>query len=91
MTGYKNPPIENLVRVDEGARVTDVMGRGELDGEIIAQQIKGENIFIVGMDTKENFPGRPPVFTRSIARYTPRILATAEIIADLLQSKLHTF
>ncbi len=85
MTGYQNPPIENLVWVPGGARVIDVMGDKELDGEVIAQQIEGENIFTIGMDTRENFPGRPPVFARSIARYTPRILATAEIIAGLLQ------
>lgn len=85
MTGYQNPPIENLVRIAGGARVTDVKGDNEFEGELIAQQIEGENIFTVGVETRENFAGRPPVFARSIVRLTPRILAAAEIIAGLLQ------
>lgn len=85
LTGYQNPPIEHVVRMAD-RRVIDVMGDGEFEGEMIAQKFEGENIFTVGIDTRERFSGRPPVFARSIVRYTPRILATAEMIAGLLQN-----
>lgn len=87
MTGYQNVPMEELVNKTDGAvRSIDIFGEGELEGELIAQQIEGKNIFSVGVDVPEKFPGRPPVFSRSIVRHTPRVLATAEKIVDILQA-----
>ena len=88
MTGYENQPMAQIVHKPDGgeAQIVNVLGNGALGGEIIAQQIMGENIFSVGIDVQEKFSGRPPVFTRSIVRYTPRILATAEKIVSLLQT-----
>lgn len=86
MTGYKNKPMEQVVNKPDGEaiQVIDVLGDGELEKELIAQQVEGENIFSVGIDVQEKFTGQPPVFARSIVRLTPRILATAEKIVDIL-------
>lgn len=88
MTGYKNKPIEQTVTYSDGSavHVVDVFGDEELKNELIARQIEGENIFSMGIEVKEDFIGRPPVFSRSIVRLTPKILATAEKVAAILQA-----
>ena len=87
MTGQQNIPIEKLVNKPggEAVKLVGVTGTDLLQGELIAQQVEGENIFSVGVDVQEEFPGQPPVFSRSIVRHTPRILAMAEKIADILR------
>lgn len=86
MTGYHNIPVEQMINRTNGEEVklVDMLGNGELDNELIAQQINREQIFSVGVDVQEKFPGQPPVFSKSIVRMTPRILQTAEYIADTL-------
>src|SRR3989338_2150319 len=87
MTGQQNIPIEKLVNKPggEAVKLVGVTGTDLLQGELIAQQVEGENIFSVVVDVQEEFPGQPPVFSRSIVRHTPRIFAMAEKIADILR------
>lgn len=89
MTGYQNVPLEQMIKKAgrEMTKLLNVLGAGVLEGELIAQKVEGENIFSVGVDVQEEFSGKPPVFSRSIVRLTPRILATAERIVAVLQKE----
>jgi len=83
MTGYRGSDIENMMKNGpEGIKLHDVYGDGALSGEIIAQQMGDENIFVVGVGVKEVFARKIPRFARSIRRHTPRVIAIADKIAQ---------
>lgn len=91
--GYTDMQVQNLLRDVEGDQdslaLEAITGTESLEGQIIAQKIKGQDIFVVGVAAREKKPPRKGkslrTFGRAIRKHAPRILDAANYISERLQ------
>lgn len=92
--GYTDTHVQNLLsKVGEDKNSVElevITGTDNLEGQIVAQKIKDQDIFVVGVAAREKKPPRKGkslrTFGRAIRKHAPRILNASDYITEKLKT-----